>query len=144
VPDVEQGGGDGEDDRAEDDAERAEDRYAPKDGDEDDGGVGAQMAADEDGVEDVVDGADDKSSPDSEHGGFSPVTVKAEVDGDWSPDEEGSEGWDHGERRESDGPKYDAGNAESPEGEAGEDPLYKCDGEAPEESCIDGVVDAFE
>ena len=44
--------------------------------------MGAEVGADEDRVEDVVDGADDGSSPDSEEGGFAPVAGETEVDGD--------------------------------------------------------------
>jgi hypothetical protein len=144
VPDVEQGGGDAEDDWAEDDAEGAEDCDAAEDGDEDDGGVGAQVSADEDGVEDVVDSADDEAAPDGEEGSFAPVAVEAEIDSDRSPDEKGAEGGDHGEGGEGDGPQENAGNAEHPEGESGEYALYKGDGEAAEEGGVDGVVDAFE
>jgi len=106
--------------------------------------VGAKVSADEDGVEDVVDGADDEAAPYGEECGFAPVAVKAEVDGDGSPDEEGTEGGDHGKGGEGKRPEDDSGDTQGPEGEAGENSLYERDGEPTEESGIDGVVDAFE
>ena len=39
------------------------------------------------------------ASPDAEQSGFAPVSAESEVDRDGSPDEEGAEGGDHGERR---------------------------------------------
>ena len=106
--------------------------------------MGAKVSADEDGVEDVVDGADDEAAPYGEECGFAPVAVKAEVDGDGSPDEEGTEGGDHGEGGEGKGPEDNSGDIQGPEGEAGEDALYKRDGESAEKGGIDGVVDALE
>ena len=144
MPDVEQARGDAEDDRAQDDAKGSEDRDAAEDGDEDDGGVGAEMAADEDGVEDVVDGADDEPAPYDEESSLAPMAVEAEVGCDRSPDEEGAERGDHGEGGEGGGPEEDAGDAEHPEGEAGENSLYESDGEAAEEGGVDRIVDAIE
>jgi hypothetical protein len=144
VPDVEEGGGEGEEDGAEDDSDGAEDGDASEDGKQDGGGVGAQVGADEDGVEDVVDGADDDCSPKAEEGGFAPVAVEAEVDRDGSPDEEGAEGGDHGAGGEGEGPENDAGNSEDPEGKAGEDSLYGGDGEAAERGGQNGVADSVE
>ena len=144
MPDVEEAGGDAEDDWAEDDAEGAEDRNAAEDGDEDDGGVGAQVAADENGVEDVVDGADDEPTPDDEESSLAPMAVEAEIGGDGSPDEKGSEGGDHGEGGEGGGPEEDAWDAENPEGETSENSLHECDGEATEEGGVDGVVYSVE
>ena len=143
APDVEEGGGDGEEDGAEDDADGAEDGDASEDGEQDGGGVGAQVRADQDGVEDVVDGANDDASPDGEECGLSPMAVEAEVDGDWSPDEEGTEGGDHREGHEGEGPEDDAGDSEDPEGEAGEEALNGSDCQATEGGGQDGVADAF-
>jgi hypothetical protein len=144
VPDVEEGGGEGEEGGAEDDADGAEDGDASEDGEQDGGGVGAQVGADEDGVEDVVDGADDDCSPDRKEGGFAPVAGEAEVDCYWSPDEEGAEGGDHGAGGEGEGPENDAWNSEDPEGKAGEDALYGGDGEAAERCGEDGVAYSVE
>ena len=144
APDVEEGGGDGEEDGAEDDADGAEDGDASKDGEQDGGCVGAQVRADQDGVEDVVDGAYDEASPDGEESCLSPVAVEAEVDGDRSPDEEGTKRWDHSEGHESEGPKDDAGNSKNPEGQASEEALNGSDCQATEGGGEDGVSDAFQ
>jgi len=144
LPDVEQCGGCGEDDWTEDDAEWSEDGDASEDGYEDDGGVGAQVGAYEDGIKDVVDRADDETAPGGEEGGLTPVAVEAEVDGDRPPDKEGSKGRNHGERGEGDRPEDDTGDAESPEGESGENTLYERDDEATKEGGVDGVVDSIE
>ena len=143
APDVEEGGGDGEENRTEDDADGAEDGDASQDGEQDGCGVGAQVSADEDRIEDVVDGADDEATPDGEERGLTPVAVEAEVDGDGSPDEEGTEGWDHGEGHQREGPEDDTGNSEGPEGKAGEEALNSGDGESAEGGCEDGVADTF-
>ena len=144
VPDVEQCIGDGEEDGAEDDADGAEEGYAAEDREQDGDGVGAQVGTNEDRVEDVVDGADDESSPDGEEGGFSPVAVEAEVDGDRTPDEEGAEGWDHGAGGERGSPEDDTGNSEDPEGESGEDALNAGDGEAAERGGEDGFANSLD
>ncbi len=73
---------------------------------------GSKVRTDEDGVEDVIDGADDEASPDDEEGSFAPVAGEAKVDGDGSPDEKGAEGGDHGAGSEGECPEDDAGNAE--------------------------------
>lgn len=64
APEFEECGGYGEGDRAEDDPGDAEDGDAAEDGDEDNRSMTAQACADEDGIEEVVDGADDDASPD--------------------------------------------------------------------------------
>ena len=104
--------------------------------------MGSDAGADEDGVEDVVDGADDDATPDGEDGGLAPVAVEAEVDGDYSPDKDCADGGDQGEDCGGEGPEDDAGNSEDPIGEAGEDALNGGDGEAAERGGFDGVVDA--
>ena len=144
VPNLEQSGGDSEEDRAEDDAEGAEESDASEDGKQNGGGVGAEVGADEDRVEDVVDGADDGTSPDSEYGGFAPVPGETEVDGDRTPDEKGAKGGDHGAGGEGEGPENDAGHSEDPKGEAGEDALDGGDGETAESCGEDGLAGAFE
>ena len=106
--------------------------------------MGAQVGADEDRVEDVIDGADDECSPEAEEGGFSPMAGEAEVDRYRSPDEEGAEGGDHGAGGEGEGPEDDARNSEDPEGEAGEDALYGGHGEAAERCGEDRVADPGE
>ena len=72
------------------------------------------------------------------------MAVEAKVGGDGSPDEEGAEGGDHGEGGEGGGPEENAGDAEYPEGETGENSLYESDGEAAEEGGVDRVVNAIE
>ena len=142
MPDVEKSCSGGEENRAEDDADGAEEGDSSEDGEQDGGGVCTHVRADEDWVEDVVDGADDKSSPDSEQSCFAPVAGQAEVDRDGSPDEEGAKSWDHGAGCEGEGPEDDAGNSEDPEGEASEQALYGGDGEAAKRGGEDGIADS--
>jgi len=106
--------------------------------------VGAETGADEDGVEDVVDGGDDEASPEGEERGFAPVSGEAEVESDGSPDEDGSKGRDEGHDGGDEGPEDGFGYAESPVGEAGEDALDGGDDEASEGGGVDGVVEAME
>ena len=106
--------------------------------------MGCACGADQDRVEDVVDGADDERSPDAEQSSFAPVTGEAEVDRHRSPDEEGAEGGDHGAGGEGEGPEDDTGNSEDPEGEAGEDALDGGDGETAEGCSEDGVAYSVE
>src|SRR5690242_14522934 len=96
APEIEQRGGYGEDDRSEDDAGDSKESNAAKDGDENDGGVAAQAGANQNGIEEVVDGADDDASPDCEQQSFSPMAGDAEIDGDGAPDQESAEGRNHG------------------------------------------------
>ncbi len=72
------------------------------------------------GIEKVVDQADEATSPDGEQGGLEPVAGEAEIEGDGSPDQDGSEGGDHGHDSGEDGPEQRVGDAEDPIGQASE------------------------
>ena len=100
------------------------------------------MGADEDWVEDVVDGADDDGSPNAEQSGLSPVSAESEVDRDGAPDEEGAEGGNHGARGEGEGPEDDSGDSEDPEGQSGEKALDYGDCEPAERGGEDGIADS--
>ena len=106
--------------------------------------MAAQTSANQHGIEEVVDSADDAASPDHEQRGLSPVAGETEVDGDGTPDEEGAKGGDHGHDRGGKSPEDDSGNSEDPESESGKDALDSCYGEPAESRSVNGVADPFE
>ena len=90
APDVEERGRYGEGQRAEDDAGESEDDDAAEDCEKDGDSVLVEFGADEHGIEEVVDAADDKGSPGGKKSGLAPVAHEAEVQGDRDPDYAGA------------------------------------------------------
>ena len=144
LPDIEKRGSYGEGYRTEDDAGDSKECDSTEDRDQNRGGMLAKPRTDQHGVEEVVDEADDSSSPDCEESGFAPVAVEAEVERDGDPDEEGSEGGNHRQDSGEDGPEEMVGDAENPVGETSESALNAGDGETSKGGCVDCVSDAFD
>ena len=140
-PDLEQHGGDGEHQRAEDQAGGAEQDQAADHREKGQHGVLLEPLADQDRPQQVVDRADHQHAPRGEDQRLAPASVDAQVDGGRQPDHERAEHRHHRQDGHHHAPHQRRRQAQPPEHQAAQGALHHRDGQRSVNRGMDGVVE---
>jgi hypothetical protein len=105
LPDLQQHDGNGEGRRSENQAGRAEHNQATDDGHERGDRVELQPVSNQDGIDHVVDAADDDSAPEGQNQRLHPAAFQREHESGRDPYDKGTEYRDHGQRGHHESPE---------------------------------------